>query len=77
MVDGQNLAKSMGINIFNEVSAKSKENLDTLFNKMAAEVYSKRDRMPINNRQSVKLRANPQGHQSAVPEQGKQKDGCC
>lgn len=41
--DGSNFAKLHKISVFVECSAKTKENLDTLFNKIAMECYKQRE----------------------------------
>ncbi len=68
LTEGQNFAKNNSMPVFFEVSAKSKENLDKIFNRLSMECFNRKDTFPVNRRESIRLRANPNGHLSEVPE---------
>ena len=53
--EGQTFAKTNKIPVFLEVSAKSKENLDVFFTKVAAECFQRRNTFTKVVRDGVKL----------------------
>ena len=53
--DGSNFAALNDIPVFVECSAKSNENVDTLFNKIALECYNRRDQFELKERKTFRL----------------------
>ena len=70
--DGQNFAKKNQIPIFFEVSAKTRENLDALWTRLAMECYQRRNQFPRPNRDVIKLGLN--NAEVGAPQQ--KKSGC-
>lgn len=75
--EGSNFAQKFSIPVFVETSAKTKENLDLLFNKLAAECYNKKDEIQgSSDRKTFRLgtTVNRQGEDMGM---GEKKSGCC
>ena len=53
LADGQTFAKSQQCSVFSEVSAKTKENMDQFFIRLASEAYAKRNTFTKVERSSV------------------------
>jgi len=54
--DCSQLAKKKKITVYGEVSAKTKENLDSFFLKLATEIYASRDTFDMRRSGTVKLK---------------------